>query len=128
MIILTIRGDKPEAELALFDDRQKLGEIIWLAHRTLADTIHLKIEELLKSCSYTWQDIGGIVCFRGPGSFTGLRISLTVANAMAYGLKIPILSAKGKKWQADGIKRLLAGENETIAVPEYGSEPHTTLK
>ena len=81
MLILTIRTDKPEAEIGLFEDNKQLAYEMWQAHRELSDTIHKKIEKLLKSQKKDWQNIDGIVCFKGPGSFTGLRIGLTVGNA-----------------------------------------------
>jgi len=67
------------------------------------------------------------VVYKGPGSFTGLRIGISVANALAYGLNVPIVSTTGKDWQLQGIDRLKKGKNETSAVPDYGSEPHITL-
>jgi hypothetical protein len=36
MLILTIRTDKPEAEIGLFSDKDKLDYVIWQAHRQLA--------------------------------------------------------------------------------------------
>lgn len=126
MLILAIRTDKAESELALFDDQKLIGQIIWEAHRTLADTIHKKIKELLGSYSYEWSDIKGVVCFKGPGSFTGLRIGLSVANAMAYSLNIPITGKTGDDWRSDAINDLLAGKNEKLILPEYGGEVHIT--
>jgi tRNA threonylcarbamoyladenosine biosynthesis protein TsaB len=127
MIILSVRTDKPETEIALFKDDNKIGEIIWEAHRTLVETIHLRLKELLSKNSFDWPDIQGIICFKGPGSFTGLRIGLTVANTLAYGLNIPIISSTGAKWQSKAIKQLLAGKNEVITMPEYGREANITL-
>lgn len=126
MLILTIRTDKPEAEIGLFDSKQKLAYSTWLAHRQLSETIHAKINELLDSQGRSLNDIDGIVAFKGPGSFTGLRIGLSVANALAYGLHIPIVSAAGADWLAKGNQAVRQGSDEQIASPEYGSPPHIT--
>jgi tRNA threonylcarbamoyladenosine biosynthesis protein TsaB len=126
MIILTIKTDNPKAELGLYNGTEQLAHETWQAHRELAETIHGKIEQLLKSNQKDWQDIAGIVCFAGPGSFTGLRIGLSVGNALAYGVSAPIVSARGETWANDGIKRLLAGEADPLALPEYGAEAHIT--
>jgi len=126
MLILTIRTDKPEAEIGLYDDAQQLAYKQWEAHRTLAETIHHTIEELLKSQDKTWKDIQGIVAFQGPGSFTGLRIGLTVANALAYGYDITIVASTGDDWIQTGVTRLQNNEFDTIALPEYGAEAHIT--
>lgn len=126
MIFLSLRTDKLEAELALFDDLNKIAEIKWQAHRILADTIHLKIKEILASTKFKLEDIQGIVCLKGPGSFTGLRIGLTVANTIAQSLNIPIVAENGEAWQESAVKKILAGENDKIALPEYGANAKTT--
>lgn len=125
MIILTIRTDKPEAEIGLYSDRVQIAYEVWLAHRALAETIHTKINVLLQSQQKTLESIDGIVVYKGPGSFTGLRIGLTVANTLAYSLQVPIV-ANTDAWIEDGIDRLLAGENEIVALPEYGAPVHIT--
>lgn len=126
MLILTIRTDKPEAELGLFDDTAKLAYSTWPAHRQLAETIHKKIGELLESQGRQLEDVQGLVAFQGPGSFTGLRIGLSVANALAYGLQIPIVAAKGKDWHVQGCHDLGQGKNDQLTIPEYGAPPHIT--
>jgi tRNA threonylcarbamoyladenosine biosynthesis protein TsaB len=126
MIILALRTDKPEAELYIYDGRKKLAEIKWQAHLKLAETLNSKIEEILNKSSISYDGLGGIAVFEGPGSFTGLRIGMSVANALAYSLQVPIVASAGEKWLSDAIKRLCAGDNEKVAVPEYGAAPHTT--
>jgi tRNA threonylcarbamoyladenosine biosynthesis protein TsaB len=126
MLILTIRTDNPEAEIGLYEDEKQLAYETWHAHRELSATIHKKIADVLALQGSTLQKLSGVVCFKGPGSFTGLRIGLTVADALAYGLEIPIVGTTGETWQADGIQKLLAGENEKIALPEYGAEANIT--
>lgn len=48
------------------------------------------IDSILKENDLTVKDIKDIVCINGPGSFTGLRIGLSVGKTMAYSLNIPI--------------------------------------
>src|SRR5687767_2291411 len=98
MIILTIRTDKPEAEIGLFDGDKQLIYEEWEAHRQLSSTILIKIRELLESQGMDWADIEGLICFIGPGSFTGLRIGVTVANTMSATLDIPISGTNGEGW------------------------------
>lgn len=127
MLVLAIRTDKPEAELGLFDNAVPLAYHVWHAHRELSSTLLQKITDLLRSRNKTLQDLEGIVCFQGPGSFTGLRIGLTVANALAYSLHIPVAASAEDAWAQRGIERLQAGENDIIALPHYGAEAHITL-
>lgn len=126
MIILSLRTDKPESEIGLFDDKTKLGYESWEAHRRLAETLHMKIERLLVDNKKSWQDIDGIVVFKGPGSFTGLRIGISMANALVYANNARIVGTKGEKWLDDGLLALRGGKNESPVIPEYGSEAHIT--
>lgn len=126
MLILTMRTDKPEAEIGLYSDKAKLAYKSWEAHRQLADTLHTKIEELLRSQDKEWKDLEGIVAYKGPGSFTGLRIGLTVANTLSYSLKIPAVGQTGEAWIEQGVARLVKGESDELVMPEYGAPVHTT--
>ncbi len=126
MIILTIRTDKPEAELGLYDDATQLAYEVWPAHRQLAETIHQKISDMVQAQHMQLHDVMGIVCFQGPGSFTGLRIGLTVANALAMGLNVPVVATQEPDWIAAGIQKLLHGSNQFPALPYYGADVHIT--
>jgi tRNA threonylcarbamoyladenosine biosynthesis protein TsaB len=128
VILLTIRTDKPEAEVGLYEDAKQVACITWMAHRQLAETLHAKVRELLHGQGKQFHDIEAIGCYAGPGSFTGLRIGLSVGNAFAYGLEVPIVAETGQKdWQVKTISRLLAGQSDPLALPEYGADVHITL-
>jgi len=126
MLILTIRSDNPEAEIGIYKDTLQLDYVTWQADRQLAETIHIRLKSLLDAQSIALSDAQAVVVFKGPGSFTGLRIGISVANALAEALKIPIVGTNGTDWIAHGIQLLGGGENEQIVLPEYGSPPHIT--
>ncbi len=126
MTILTIRTDKPEAEVGIYVDGKRIAYEIWEAHRQLAETIHTKIEQILSSQNLKLTDIEGIVVFEGPGSFTGLRIGVSVANALSYGLGIPIIGSSKDDWIEGGLEKLKTGTNDHQVVPEYGAPVFTT--
>jgi len=126
MLILTVRSDKPEAELGLYENDQQLAYTTWQAHRQLAETIHTQLKDLLESQNRHLKDVQGIVLYKGPGSFTGLRIGFCVANALADSLALPIVSTNNDNWINSGLARLQNHQNEVIALPEYGSPPHIT--
>lgn len=128
MLILTIRTDKPEAEIGLYEDHEQLAYESWIAHRELGLTIHQKIADVLQVAGKELSGVQAIVAFKGPGSFTGLRIGLTVVNTLSYGLGIPVIGETNDddSWISKGVARLLAGETETVVLPEYGAEVHIT--
>lgn len=126
MKILAIRTDKPEAELYLQDGAAQLAELKWQAHLKLAETLNSKIEEILNKSSISYGELKGVAVYKGPGSFTGLRIGLSVANAMAYAQGIPIIAKSGENWLAEAVNALETGHNDKAALPEYGEPPRTT--
>ncbi len=126
-MILTIRTDKPEAEIGLYQAFSQKAYKKWQAHKELSATMHSVIKELLTAQGLDWKDIEGVIYFEGPGSFTGLRIGASVANALAVSNKIPVTSQGGQNWIEEGIKFLVDGK-AGIALPEYGSEPHITSR
>lgn len=125
MTILTLRTDRPEAELGLYEDNKQLVYEIWEAHRELAETLHAKLADLLKKSGKELNDIERIVIYKGPGSFTGLRIGISVANALAYSLVVPIVGTVDE-WIQQGILSLKSGKNQGEVVPEYGNPVHIT--
>ena len=98
----------------------------WESGRTLAKGLLGYLQDNLEKNGKTWTDISGIVAYKGPGSFTGLRIGLTVLNTFADSEAIAIVGSTGDDWQTTGLARLSAGENDQLVMPEYGAEAHIT--
>lgn len=126
MIVLSVRTDRPEAETGLFKDQEEIAYRSWQAHRQLAETINIKIRDMLDEHNLSLHDLGGVIVFRGPGSFTGLRIGISVANALAESLSIPIVGGGGDDWIDELLKTIASGENQHTVTPEYGADPRTT--
>lgn len=55
------------------------------------------IEEVLKKEGASFKKIKEIEVNTGPGSFTGLRVGVSVANALGWGLGIPVNGKNLKK-------------------------------
>ena len=126
-MILAIKTDNPIAELYAIDDVAVIASETWEAHRLLADTIHSKIKQLLESVNATEAECKGVIVFKGPGSFTGLRIGITVANTMAFALGVAIVGANGQAWITDGASKLASGANDVVVTPEYGADAHISV-
>ena len=56
------------------------------------------IEKLLKQQKLGYKDLKAIEVEIGPGSFTGLRVGVSVANALGFSLNIPV---NGKKIETE---------------------------
>ena len=98
----------------------------WQADRQLARGLLGFLRECLASNHAAFHDVTGIGVYRGPGSFTGLRIGLAVANTLSDTLTVPIVGETGSEWAQNAILRLNRSENDNIVMPEYGAEAHIT--
>ncbi len=124
MLVLAMRTDKSEAEIYVYADNKVIAEHKWLAHRQLSDTLNTEIDKLLKKAKISMSELNRLAVYQGPGSFTGLRIGLSVANAMGYSLDIPVVAVEGEGW----LEKSLASKKNVFepVVPIYGSEPNIT--
>lgn len=124
MILLWDSSDK-SVRLRLIDNEYQ-EDFAWPVDRQLAKDMLAYLGDRLAQRDKTLKDLTGIGVFRGPGSFTGLRIGLTVLNTVADSQSIPIVGTTGAQWQAEALSRLQDGENDKIVMPEYGSPAHVT--
>jgi tRNA threonylcarbamoyladenosine biosynthesis protein TsaB len=64
------------------------------------------VEELLRDAGWTWAEVEAFAVGRGPGSYTGLRVSLTAANGWALPENKPVwtvtsAAALAAEWLAE---------------------------
>ncbi|MGH7203980.1 MAG: tRNA (adenosine(37)-N6)-threonylcarbamoyltransferase complex dimerization subunit type 1 TsaB [Candidatus Levyibacteriota bacterium] len=55
------------------------------------------LETMLKKHNLTLQDLSGITVNIGPGSFTGIRVGITIANTLGFLLNIPVNGHKASE-------------------------------
>ncbi|MDO4443090.1 MAG: tRNA (adenosine(37)-N6)-threonylcarbamoyltransferase complex transferase subunit TsaD [Slackia sp.] len=60
------------------------------AHRASNTVLISQVDELLHEAGVAKRDIVAIVCGRGPGSFTGVRICMATAKGAASALEVPL--------------------------------------
>lgn len=125
-MILAIDTSTPLCKMSLLDNGSVKAVKDWQADRRLALELLEQLESFLAENSLKFQDLTGLIVYRGPGSFTGLRIGVTVMNTLADSLDIPIVGEVGEDWQKIGIDRLNSDKPDKIVLPEYGSPPHIT--
>ena len=114
-------------KMSLFKD-DEIKNYDWQADKNLAKDLLKETIEFLKKNDLNLEDLNGIGIFKGPGSFTGLRIGATTFNTIAEFSepKINIVGEIGEDWQEKSIKRLENNENDKIVLPEYGRPARIT--
>lgn len=124
-MIVLLDTSTPLCKLTFVDGEQRLHHE-WQADRTLAKGLIGYLQAQLQAQGKAFSDVSGIGVFQGPGSFTGLRIGLTVMNTIADSERVAIIGTQGDDWQQRALERLNAGENDKMVLPFYGSEARIT--
>ena len=76
--------------IALFNGTNVLAEQIWRSKNYHTVELVPAIKEMLTKTQTKASSLTGIGVALGPGSFTGLRIGLSVAKGIALGQKLPV--------------------------------------
>ena len=71
-------------------DGTPLGVTVWAAGRTHGEQLLPAIGRLHGEANLRRSRIRGVIVGTGPGTFTGLRVGLATAKALAHELRVPI--------------------------------------
>ena len=97
-----------------------------------SESILKGLNQLFKKANQAVKNIKGLIVVNGPGSFTGIRVALSIANTIAWQLKIPVVGIslnKGKDNQTlikAGWSKLLKTNSSRLVRPFYGQKPNIT--
>jgi tRNA threonylcarbamoyladenosine biosynthesis protein TsaB len=95
MTIVINTSDSKRVEVSLKEDGKIVDNLF--EHNEYGSQVLLPlIEKILKNNKLKYIDLKEVEVSTGPGSFTGLRVGVSVANAIAYSLGIPV---NGKKME-----------------------------
>ena len=123
-MILALKTDSDPTEFYIIDKQGKISkQKKWHSERSLAKNLLAELDKILNG---NFNKLSGLIVFSGPGSFTGLRIGITVMNTIAYAQNIPIIGTSGENWIKEGIKRLNSKDNDKIVIPNYGADVNIT--
>lgn len=92
MLTLTISTSSAKGSLCLGHGDTILGYEPWQKKTSHSEVVTQTLEKLLQTTGIHLKDVELLVCSTGPGSFTGLRVGLSVTRSLAYSLQIPIVS------------------------------------
>ncbi|HRN96853.1 MAG TPA: tRNA (adenosine(37)-N6)-threonylcarbamoyltransferase complex dimerization subunit type 1 TsaB [Candidatus Saccharibacteria bacterium] len=124
-MILLLDTSTPICKFTLVEGDNNSSEE-WQADRRLARDLLKQLIAFLDTNNCKISDLTGLGVFMGPGSFTGLRIGLTVLNTIADSENIPIVGGKGEAWEEEVLAKLRAGQDDKIVLPFYGAGARIT--
>jgi tRNA threonylcarbamoyladenosine biosynthesis protein TsaB len=90
-ILLALDSATDLASAALYDGERVLAEVSW--HSARRHTVELlpQVDTLCALMGLTAADVSGIAVAVGPGSFTGIRVALSLAKGIASARQLPLL-------------------------------------
>ena len=128
MKILGIDTATSVASVALMDDEKLIGLMTLNDKKTHSQKLMVLIETLFEQTNTDIKDIDKIAVAIGPGSFTGLRIGVTTAKALAHGANKPIieissLESLARNVLGDHVCALMDARRDTVFTGVYGENP-----
>ncbi|NCB01868.1 MAG: tRNA (adenosine(37)-N6)-threonylcarbamoyltransferase complex dimerization subunit type 1 TsaB [Spirochaetia bacterium] len=91
MITLAVDSSHDTLHLAL-KGKDVHYSISFTIRRRYTEELMNEIELALLKCSLTFKDLDLLVCSKGPGSFTGLRVAMSSIKGISLALGIPYVS------------------------------------
>lgn len=82
MISLCMDSAYKQLVLGLYKDQELLAGISLEAFKKQSETIFVELNRLLKETNLDYKDIDSVIITKGPGSYTGIRIAMTIAKVL----------------------------------------------
>lgn len=95
--------------ISIIDENQVIGEYITNLKKNHSIRVMPAIEALMKECDIKPADLTKIVVAEGPGSYTGVRIGVTIAKTLAWTLQIPLVGVSSLEVLAASVGRYFNG-------------------
>jgi tRNA threonylcarbamoyladenosine biosynthesis protein TsaB len=91
-VILSLETATESCSVALSQGQELIAEKYINEPKAHATVLAPFIEEILKENSLTIQDLSAVAVSEGPGSYTGLRVGVSVAKGICYASQKPLLA------------------------------------
>ena len=97
---LAIDTSTDTASLALVQDNGVLAELTWRCEQNHTTQVLTHLAHLLNQTKLNLQSTSGIIVAKGPGSFNGLRVGISIAKGLAFSLGVPIIGISSLETEA----------------------------
>lgn len=109
MKVLAIDTSNYVLGIALLAEDIVIGEYITNLKKNHSVRVMPAIEKLLQDCDINPKELTKIVVAKGPGSYTGVRIGVTIAKTLAWTLQIPLVGISSLQILASSSARYFDG-------------------
>lgn len=123
MILFIDTSDNEQITMALVE-KGKVKRQSWKEASSASETLTQKIKLMLNSNKTSLFELKKLAVVVGPGHFSRIRTAVATVNALAFVLKIPVISLK--KSEVGSLAKISSKSGKILAKPAYGSEPNIT--
>src|SRR5258706_13887175 len=116
-MLLAIDTSTAQVGLALYDGTQVLSEMTWITRQHHTTELAPALSGLLSRCAVSMDMISALGVAVGPGSFTSLRVGLSLVKGIALARHIPVIGVPTLDIIAAGQP---AGKRPLVAVIQAG--------
>lgn len=103
MLTLAFDTSSSKGGVAVLDDSKILSRLVWEREGSHGELLTPAIEQALRDAQAKAEDLQLIALGHGPGSFTGVRIAVNAARALAYANKTPLMAFDTTEILAAGV-------------------------
>ena len=104
MKILGMDTSSPSGSIALLDDNDIVSESVVEGSSAYSDKLLFEIDAILNSSGTKLNDIDGFVITTGPGSFTGLRVGISLLKGFILATEKPFASVNTLEAYAETVQ------------------------
>ena len=92
-MLLAVDTSTAQVGIGIYDGSQVISEYTWRSAQSVHHTVELApaISELLQRCGLTMDDVQALAVALGPGSFTSLRVGLSLVKGLAFARHLPLI-------------------------------------
>jgi len=91
-LILSIETATKVCSVALHENDKLLGSQDLFIDKSHSEFLAVMIKDLFRYTDKSMNDLTAVAVSKGPGSYTGLRIGVSTAKGICFGLNIPLVS------------------------------------
>ena len=102
MWILAFTTSTPRGSVSLLEGGVERATRIYEDDGAHAERLFSAIDDVLREAGRSRREIDAIACDVGPGSFTGIRVGVSVAKGIALGLGVPTMAVGSLQAMAAG--------------------------
>ncbi len=109
-LILSVETSTNVCSVALYreDDLLALSEV--MIQKSHSSLLTVMVDDIVRHSGYALDDLEAVAVSAGPGSYTGLRIGVSVAKGLCYSKDIPLIAVDTLQAMAVGVNRYNTGK------------------